>query len=121
MNTLRPILLMVFLFCLSSTVQADAINELNNLTKTPEFEKMKATYEQCVLKKGVKFVKVSTPAEAINYAPTACKRELLVIKRFFLSGAFKAEILNALLESIKEGVEIDLINAVYDEKIAISR
>jgi len=108
---------MLVLLSLAAATKADEINELNNLTKTPEFEKMKATYEQCVLKKGVKFVKVSTPAEAINYAPIACKRELLVIKRFFLNGAFKTEILNALLESIKEGVEIDLINAVYDEKI----
>jgi len=87
------------------------------MTKTPEYNKIKKTYERCVIQKGIEFVKVSSPTEAIQYAPIACKRELLSIKQFFLSSAFKNEIINALVESVKEGAEIDLVNAVYRERL----
>lgn len=84
---------------------------------TPGFNKMKLKYEKCVLKKGAQFAKVSTPSEAIKFAPIACKRELLEIKQFFLNSAFKKMVITALIDSIKEGVEIDLVNTVYRERL----
>ena len=84
---------------------------------TPGFDKMKLKYEKCVLKKGAQFAKVSTPTEAIKFAPIACKREILEIKQFFLKSAFKKTVITALIESIKEGVEIDLVNTVYRERL----
>jgi hypothetical protein len=85
--------------------------------RTPGFNKMKLKYEKCVLTKGTQFAKVSTPSEAIKFAPIACKRELLEIKQFFLNSAFKKSVITALVDSIKEGVEIDLVNAVYTERL----
>lgn len=107
----------LLLLLFSSLLLAGEFSQANNLTKTPEFKKMKRLYERCVLAKGVQYAKVSTPAEAIKFAPIACKRELLAIKKFFLNSAFKKEVINALVGSVKEGVEIDLINAVYNERL----
>ena len=87
------------------------------LFSTPGFKKMKLKYEKCVLAKGALFAKVSTPTEAIKFAPIACKREILEIKQFFLKSAFKKTIITALIDSIKEGVEIDLVNTVYNERL----
>jgi hypothetical protein len=84
---------------------------------SPGFNKMKLKYEQCVLTKGTQFAKVSTPTEAIKFAPIACKREILEIKQFFLNSAFKKSVITALIDSIKEGVEIDLVNVVYKERL----
>jgi len=89
----------------------------NKLFSTPGFNKMKLKYETCVLRKGTEFAKVSTPTEAIQFAPIACKREILEIKQFFLNSAFKKSVITALIDSIKEGVEIDLVNAVYKERL----
>ena len=74
-------------------------------------------FEECVLEKGIQFAKVSTPTEAITFAPIACKREILEIKQFFLNSAFKPDVITALIDSIKEGVEIDLVNVVYKERL----
>jgi hypothetical protein len=89
----------------------------NPFFNTPGFNKMKLKYETCVLRKGTQFAKVSTPTEAIKFAPIACKREILEIKQFFLNSAFKKTVITALIDSIKEGVEIDLVNAVYKERL----
>ncbi len=112
--------LILLSFLLFTTVPCALSAELNQAKKffgTPGFDKMKLKYEQCVLTKGKQFAKVSTPTEAINYAPIACKRELLAIKKFFLNSAFKKDVIQGLIASIKEGVEIDLVNTVYNERL----
>ena len=93
------------------------LSQAKQLFNTPNFNKMKLKYEQCVLEKGLQFAKVSTPSEAIKFAPIACKRELLIIKKFFLNSAFKEGVIQGLIASIQEGVEIDLVNTVYNERL----
>jgi len=108
---------MIFLLFISTHLYANDLSQANKMTKTPEYNKIKKAYVTCVIQKGKEFIKVSSPSEAIKYAPIACKRELLAIKQFFLSSAFKNEIINALVQSVKEGTEIDLVNAVYKERL----
>jgi hypothetical protein len=105
------------LLLLPCTLHANELSHADKIIKTPEYKKMKLQYEKCVLAKGIEFSKVSAPLEAIRFAPIACKRELLTIKKFFLASAFKGVVINALVESIKEGVEIDLVNTVYKERL----
>jgi hypothetical protein len=106
----------LFLFAMP-LVNGQEFGHSKQFFNTPGFKKMKLKYEQCVLTKGKKFAKVSTPSEAIKFAPIACKRELLEIKQFFLNSAFKKTVITALIVSIKEGVEIDLVNIVYSERL----
>jgi len=108
--------LLLFLFFIP-LVNGQDFGRPKQLFNTPGFKKMKLKYEQCVLTQGKKFAKVSTPSEAIRFAPIACKRELLEIKQFFLNSAFKKAVITALIDSIKEGVEIDLVNIVYKERL----
>jgi len=108
--------LFLFLFFITS-VNGQEFGQSKKLFSTPGFKKMKLKYEQCVLSKGELFAKVSTPSEAIKFAPIACKREILEIKQFFLNSAFKKAVITALIDSIKEGVEIDLVNIVYKERL----
>ncbi|SFB98456.1 hypothetical protein [Pseudoalteromonas denitrificans] len=110
-------LFLIFIVIFSNCAFANELSQAHKVTKTPEYIKMKKQYEKCVLRKGIEFVKVSSPSEAIQYAPIACKRELLTIKQFFLGSAFKTEVINALVQSVKEGVEIDLVNSVYKERL----
>ncbi|NQZ23106.1 MAG: hypothetical protein HRT53_13755 [Colwellia sp.] len=100
-----------------ATVNGQEFGQTKQFFNTPGFKKMKLKYEQCVLSKGEQFAKVSTPSEAIKFAPIACKREILKIKQFFLNSAFKKTVITALIDSIKEGVEIDLVNIVYKERL----
>jgi len=106
----------LFLF-ITPLVNGQEFGNSNQFFSTPGFKKMKLKYETCVLKKGAQFAKVSTPMEAIKFAPIACKREILEIKQFFLNSAFKKIVITALIDSIKEGVEIDLVNTVYKERL----
>jgi hypothetical protein len=106
----------LFLFVMP-LVNGQEFGHSKQFFSTPGFNKMKLKYEQCVLKKGAQFAKVSTPTEAIKFAPIACKREILEIKQFFLQSAFKKTVITALIDSIKEGVEIDLVNVVYKERL----
>lgn len=111
-------ILFSFLLLIMSPISiAGDLNQAKQFFNTPGFDKMKLKYERCVLTKGVLFAKVSTPTEAITFAPKACKRELLEIKQFFLNSAFKKNVIEGLIASIKEGVEIDLVNKVYNERL----
>jgi hypothetical protein len=94
---------------------------IKHATESAEYDKLKNTYRECVMRKGATFVSVSSVESAIKYAPLACKRELLSIKQFFLSGAFKMNIISQLIESVEQGVEIDLVNLVYAEKLKIQK
>ncbi|MFT5577280.1 MAG: hypothetical protein ACI9WS_000029 [Paraglaciecola psychrophila] len=75
-----------------------------------ELENLKGKYRSCVMKKGAQLILVSDFDTAVKYAPKACKREFLAIRRFFFGNPFQLEISNELLSSVDEGIEIDLIN-----------
>jgi len=107
----------MLLVLLSAPLMSKELNQGNFNLKTPVFTKMKLKYEKCVLTNGKSFAQVSTPEESIKFAPIACKRELLLIKKFFLNSAFKSEFIQELIASIEEGVEIDLVKVVYNEKL----
>ncbi len=84
------------------------------------FRRMKSEYRQCVLQRGSQLLKVENFETAVTYAPLACRRDLLKIKRLMLGSAFKVEVANGLLSSIAEGVEIDLVNALLEQKMGES-
>lgn len=95
-------------------------NELSSVkkaTESEEYERLKEQYRECVIKKGKLFLNVSPVQHAIEHAPIACYREFLGVRQFLLSGAFKVEVIDQLMESVKQGVQIDLVNAVYDEAL----
>ncbi|PCI62804.1 MAG: hypothetical protein COB35_02585 [Gammaproteobacteria bacterium] len=114
---MKPLNLCFVILFFSLPIMANEFSQANKLSKTPGFDKIKLTYEKCVLTKGVRFAKVSTLSETIKFAPLACKRELLAIRKFFLHSAFKQAVIIELVDSIRAGVEIDLINTVYKERL----
>ena len=85
--------------------------------ESDEFNRMKMVYRLCVLERGSQLMGVTSFETAMEYAPLVCRRGLLQIKRFMLGSAFKVEVTEGLLSSIAEGVEIDLVNALLDEKL----
>lgn len=87
------------------------------LLESAEFDRMKLRYQRCVLAKGSQLLIVSSMIEAVELAPLACKRELLKIKQFMLSSAFKTGVIEDLLSAIAEGVKIDLVNSLLEEKM----
>jgi hypothetical protein len=84
---------------------------------SPEFLQMKAEYQSCVLQRGAELTEIGDFELAMTYAPLACRRDLLKIKRMMLGSAFKVEVAEDLLASIAEGVEIDLVNFLLDKKL----
>ena len=109
------------LLCLTVQVGAQSLtNELSAVrlaTESAEYDELKAVYRECVISKGKDFAKVSSVDSAIRYAPIACKREFLSIRQFLLSGAFRVDVIDELMDSVREGVEIDLVNTVYEEAL----
>ena len=103
---------------LGFSVQTHAV-ELGSsaLLDSPEFDRMKQRYQRCVLVKGSQLLGVTPFAQAVELAPVACHRDLLKIKQFMLSSAFKADVMEDLLGAIAEGVRIDLVNSLLDEKL----
>jgi hypothetical protein len=85
-----------------------------------DFRRMKSEYQQCVLQRGSQLLKAENFETAMTYAPLACRRDLLKIKRLMLGSAFKVEVANGLLASIAEGVEIDLVNALLEQEMGKS-
>jgi hypothetical protein len=114
---MKAIIFTILFLFIVPLVNGQDYGQTKKFFSTPGFKKMKLKYEKCVLTKGEQFAKVSTPSEAIKFAPIACKREVLAIKQFFLKSAFKKTVITALIDSIKEGVEIDLVNVVYRERL----
>lgn len=84
-------------------------------SESKELQNLRAKYRDCVVEKGTLYLKVNSIDSALAHAPIACKRELLGVRQFLLSGAFKVEVVDQLTESVREGVEIDLVNHLYDE------
>jgi hypothetical protein len=84
------------------------------LLESEDFNRMKAEYKTCVLNKGDQLLKTTSFEVAVEYAPLACRRGLLQLKRYMLGSAFKVEVVDGLLASVAEGVEIDLVNFLLD-------
>ena len=90
------------------------------MLESDEFQRMKTQYRDCVLDKGRELMSVTSFETAMQYAPLACRRGLLQIKQFMLGSAFKVEVIDGLLASVAEGVEIDLVRALLAQKLADS-
>lgn len=80
-----------------------------------ELQKIKLNYEQCVFSKGKLIMHHSSFKDAIEYAPMACRKQLLQSKKYLLDSAFKVDVINELVNSIEEGVRIDLVNMLIQE------
>ncbi|MER2492551.1 hypothetical protein [Catenovulum sediminis] len=87
------------------------------LTDSSEFNKHKEKYVRCVLSKAESFSKVAEIDIAFKYAPIACRRDLLQIKKMLIGGPYKIEVIDQLVESVQEGVEIDMINHIFELKL----
>ena len=94
---------------------ANEYSAIKKVSESNELEGLRDKYRECVLAKGTLYLKVNDVNSAIAHAPIACKRELLSVRQFLLSGAFKVEVVDQLMDSVREGVEIDLVNHVYAE------
>ena len=108
---------------LGMVAHADQGIELNPqpFLDSDEFQELKAEYQRCVLRRGEQLLDTNDFETAVKYAPTACRRDLLKIKRLMLGSAFKVEVADGLLASIAEGVEIDLVNALLDKQLGDAR
>ena len=102
------------LFCPMSSYAAGMGQQ--SLLRSEEFVKLKGMYQECVLAKGSQMMSAFGFEIAVNYAPVACKRDLLKIKRMMLDSAFKRDVMDGLMDSIAQGVEIELVNALLQEK-----
>jgi|TARA_B110000240_G_scaffold87755_1_gene99822 hypothetical protein len=80
-----------------------------------EFSAIKKRYEECIFKRGKELIQISSLRDAMDYAPLACRRNLLQTKKYLLASAFKLDIIDQLVSSIEEGVKIDLANLLIDE------
>ena len=94
---------------------ANEYSAIKKVSESKELESLRDKYRACVLDKGSLYLQVNDINSAIAHAPIGCKRELLSVRQFLLSGAFKVEVVDQLMDSVREGVEIDLVNHLYAE------
>jgi hypothetical protein len=114
---MKSLLVVPLLAFACSIVMAQSADQPGPLLESQEFVRMKSEYRDCVLQKGSELLSVTSFETALRYAPLVCRRGLLQIKRFMLGSAFKVEVADGLLSSVAEGVEIDLANALLQEKL----
>ncbi|MFT5694028.1 MAG: hypothetical protein ACI92E_003371 [Oceanicoccus sp.] len=112
-------LMVIFIGCLFSTgINSETRNDQEDLHPSrTELERLKTNYRNCVMEKGKALISVSDFDTAMKYAPIACKRNFLEIRRFFFGNPFQMEMSNDLLDSVSAGIEIDLINYLLDFKL----
>ena len=104
------------MLCVSSaSTTANELSAIKKVSESKELGSLSDNYRACVVAKAKLYLKVNSIDSTIAHAPIACKRELLSIRQFLLSGAFKVDVVDQLMDSVREGVEIDLVNSVYDE------
>ncbi len=116
MNFILSIKRVVFVLLLPFSLCINAQEATNSKPLQSEaLQRIKATYEECVFDKGKKILVHASLTEAVEYAPLACRKLLLQSKKYLLNSAFKVEVTNELVESIEEGVQIDLVNVLIDE------
>lgn len=90
-------------------------NKSSNSLQSDELQEIKSNYEKCVFDKGRIIMLHSSFKDAIEYAPMACRKQLLKSKKYLLDSAFKVDVINELVSSIEEGVRIDLVNMLIQE------
>lgn len=83
--------------------------------QSDQLQKIKTTYENCVFNKGKIILRHSGFRDAIDFAPMACRKQLLQSKKYLLDSAFKVDVIDELVNSIEEGVRIDLVNTLIQE------
>lgn len=91
------------------------------LTDSSVFTQHKEKYTKCVLEKAEAFAQVTDLDTTFKYAPMACRRDLLQIKKMLIGGPYKIEVIDQLVESVQEGVEIDMVNHIFNKKIKAAR
>ena len=102
---------------MSSSLQANELGAIKRATESKEYDVLREAYKECVVTKGKAFLEVAPVAAVIEHVPIACERELLAVRQFLLAGAFKVEVIDQLIESVAQGVRIDLVNTVYEEAL----
>ena len=105
------------LAAVSTSLQANELGAIKRATESKEYDVLRESYKECVVTKGKAFLDVAPVAAVIEHVPIACERELLAVRQFLLAGAFKVEVIDQLIESVAQGVRIDLVNTVYEEAL----
>lgn len=104
---MRLLSLVVLLIC-AGGVWADNQNPTSQPLNSQELQQIKKKYEACVFENGKVMLATTTFRDAMDYAPLACRKELLQAKKYLLDSAFKIDVIDQLVNSIEEGVRIDL-------------
>ncbi len=105
---MKPIAL--FMCLVSVSCLANTENKSSQPLNSKELVEIKKNYQQCVIQNGRLLLKKSTFRDAMEFAPLACRKDLLQAKKYLLDSAFKIEVIDQLVSSIEEGVKIDLAN-----------
>ncbi|WP_016957314.1 hypothetical protein [Catenovulum agarivorans] len=122
-NILTSGLIAFTLSFLAAGIQANekTLPPSQQLTDSSLFLQHKEKYTKCVLEKAEAFSQVTELDTAFKYAPIACRRDLLQIKKMLIGGPYKIEVIDQLVESVQEGVEIDMVNHIFTNKIKAAR
>lgn len=100
----------VTLSLISLSTLANSDSKSSQPLNSKELVQIKKTFEDCVIKNGRLLLKKTTFRDAMEFAPLACRKDLLQAKKFLLNSAFKIDVIDQLVSSIEEGVTIDLAN-----------
>ncbi|MDP5031401.1 MAG: hypothetical protein NWQ54_20010 [Paraglaciecola sp.] len=98
----------LLLLCFSAKLCAEGANQTSQSLNSEELQQIKKKYENCVFENGRIILNTSNLRDAMEYAPMACRKELLQAKKYLLESAFKLDVIDQLVSSIEEGVKIDL-------------
>lgn len=111
--TTTAVLFLAALFASATTHAQDSSSK--KPLQSDQLQKIKTTYENCVFSKGKSLLKYASFREAVDFAPLACRKQLLQSKKYLLDSAFKVDVIDELVSSIEEGVRIDLVNMLITE------
>ena len=115
MRFLKFVLLLIALFAMQISTVYSRDSSSSQPLQSDELQSIKAKYEECVFSKGIIILQHESFKDAIEYAPMACRKLLLQSKKYLLASAFNVEVINELVNSIEEGVRIDLVNLLIQE------
>jgi hypothetical protein len=87
---------------------ANQISQSGDPLSSSVLRGIKMKYEACVFQRGSALLTHTSFRDAMEYAPMACRKELLMAKKFLLDSAFRLDAIDQLVSSIEEGVKIDL-------------
>lgn len=103
------------LLLFSVSTWADNQSQSAQPLNSDELQQIKKKYESCVFDNGALILKHSNLRDAIEFAPLACRKELLKAKKYLLDSAFKIDVIDQLVSSIEEGVKIDLAGQLVEQ------